>query len=242
MLTPNLRYALHPILPRKMGFLKLLSQMQPTLARLIEISNPYTLVSARNRVSLYRLAEQTMLNGIAGDFVEIGVHRGGSAAILAGLLKECDPKGHRTLHLFDRWGDLPDTTVEDGFRAEQYARANIPDKLAKLAADSPLESTREVILERVGFDRVEFHQGWYEDTFPNYNGGPIAFATVDCDYYKSVALTLDFIKEHAAPGCCVVIDDYDPWPGAKKATDEFATRWNLTVTRTGLGPAVMFLP
>ncbi|WP_199504521.1 TylF/MycF/NovP-related O-methyltransferase [Qipengyuania sp. YIM B01966] len=50
-----------------------------------------------NRVSLYRLAEQTMLNGIAGDCVEIGVHRGGSAAILAGLLKECDPTGHRTL-------------------------------------------------------------------------------------------------------------------------------------------------
>ncbi|PZO62508.1 MAG: hypothetical protein DI636_12450 [Pelagerythrobacter marensis] len=97
MLTPNLRCALHPILPRRMGFSKLLSQMQPTLARLIEISNPYTLVSARNRVSLYRLAEQTMLNGIAGDFVEIGVHRGGSAAILAGLLKECDPTGHRTL-------------------------------------------------------------------------------------------------------------------------------------------------
>lgn len=239
MLRPSWRYALHPYLPRRLGFRHLLARTEPRLASLLDISDPYTLISPRNRTTIYRAAQEALQAGIPGDFVEIGVHRGGSAAVIAGLLQNCSD---RRLHLFDRWGDLPETSESDGFRQEEYARVNIADKLDDLVRNPPLNSAREVIEGKVGFERAIYWQGWFHETFPRYDGQPIAFASVDCDYYESVKYTLDFVREHSSSGCCVVIDDYDPWPGAKLATDEFAARHGLRVERTWLGPAILRLP
>ena len=211
--------------------------VNPELARLLDLTDGYTLMSARNRTTLYRQARSVLERGTSGDFVEIGVHRGGSAAILAHLLK--DHPG-RTLHLFDCWGDLPEPTAKDGYRREQYARQNIPEKLAELKDDAPLKATEKVI-EQVGYGRAVYYQGWYEESFPTYSGGKIAFVSLDCDYYESVKLALSFIRANAAQGICIVNDDYDAWPGAKIATDEFVTEFGGSIRRTGLGPAEICL-
>ncbi|MEO7366143.1 MAG: TylF/MycF/NovP-related O-methyltransferase [Sphingomicrobium sp.] len=208
--------------------------VNPELSGLLDLTDANTLMSARNRTSLYRQARTVLDNGIPGDFVEIGVHRGGSAAVLAHLLKD---HPERTLHLFDRWGDLPQPTANDGHRQREYARENIPEKLAVLKGGAPLKAAKTIIEQTVGFDRAVYYQGWYEDTFPAYSGGKIAFASVDCDYYESVKLALSFLRLNASPGICIVNDDYDSWPGAKIATDEFIDDYGGDIRRTGLGPA-----
>ncbi len=237
-MTPSLRYALHPILPVRLGFRSLMKMVNPELARLLDLTDGYTLVSSRNRTSLYRKAKAVLEKGTQGDFVELGVHRGGTAAVLAYLLKD---HPDRTLHLFDRWGDLPEPTAKDGYRREQYARQNIPEKLATLKDNAPLKATKTVIEQLVGYDRAVYYQGWYEDTLPTYSGRKIAFVSLDCDYYESVKLALSFIRANAAPGICIVNDDYDAWPGAKIATDEFVREFGGSVRRTGLGPADVYL-
>lgn len=237
-MTPSLRYALHPHLPVRLGFRSLMKLANPELSRLLDLTDAFTLMSARNRTSLYRRAKWILDRGIPGDFIEIGVHRGGSAAILAQLLKD---HPDRTLHLFDRWGDLPEPTANDGYRQDEYARANIPEKLAELEGGVPLKATKAIIEEGVGFDRVVYYEGWYEETFPTYAGGKLAFASLDCDYYESVKLALTFLRVNASPGICIVNDDYDAWPGAKTATDEFLGRYGGSVRRTGLGPAEIYL-
>ena len=237
-MTPSLRYALHPILPVRLGFRSLMKMVNPELARLLDLTDGYTLVSSRNRTSLYRKAKAVLEKGTPGDFVELGVHRGGTAAVLAYLLKD---HPDRTLHLFDRWGDLPEPTAKDGYRKEQYARQTIPEKLGTLKDNAPLKATKTVIEQLVGYDRAVYYQGWYEDTLPTYSGRKIAFVSLDCDYYESVKLALSFIRANAAPGICIVNDDYDAWPGAKIATDEFVREFGGTVRRTGLGPADVYL-
>lgn len=238
MLRPSARYAFHPWLPQRLGFRRLLAVTAPDLADLIAMGDAYTLMTARNRTTIYREARAVVAEGIPGDFVEIGVHRGGSAALLAGLLRD---QADRDLHLFDRWGDLPEPTVEDGHRQQEYAHANIPHKLAQLAEDNPLIATRELIEGRLGFHRARYWQGWYDETFTSFEGGPIAFASIDCDYYESVKLSLDFVASRASKGCRIVLDDYDDWPGARAAADEFTAARNLPLVRTGLGPALIRL-
>ena len=223
-MRPSLRYGLHPLLPARLGFRRLLAKTNPNLSSVLDATDPFALAPSRSRVTLARVAHEVLDRKVPGDFVEFGVHRGGTAGVLASILRT---EPGRTLHLFDRWGDLPEPTEEDGKQKEGYARANIPDKLADLRTRPPLDSTRN-LMERMQFDRVKYYRGWYDDTIATYSGEPIAFASVDCDYYNSVKLVLEFIRDHASPGCVILVDDYgDEWPGAIQATDEFCDRHGL---------------
>jgi O-methyltransferase len=222
-MRPDFSYAFHPLLPARLGFRRLLAWINPKLAHILDKTDDFTLVPARSRVTLARVVQQVLDADIPGDFAEFGVHRGGTAAVMASLL----PVVPRTLHLFDRWGDLPEPTDEDGQQKQRYARANIAEKLKSLVDKPPLEAARK-LMGRTWLGQARYYQGWYEDTLPTYDGAPIACAFVDCDYYESVRLVLDFIRQKAAPGCVILIDDYgDQWPGARQATDEFCAAHNL---------------
>lgn len=237
---PSLRYGLHPLWPERMGYRRILKITHPSLARLLAQTDPFTLVSGRNRTTLFREATKILRRGVPGAFAEIGVHRGGSAAILAEVLKS-DPQ--RELHLFDRWGDLPDPTEEDGHRGEQYRKENIHEKLEKLKSDPPLLDAQKILEDVVGLpgSRIHYHQGWYNETLPNIAGVQLAFVSVDCDYFQSVALSLEHISQNIAPGGIVVVDDYRAWPGSRKATDDFVAeqKGRVELTLTPTGPAIL---
>ena len=232
----------HPYLPERLGFRQLLGLLNPRLAALLRTTQPYTLMSGRNRTTLYREGQRVLRAAVPGDFVEIGVHRGGSAGILADLIKD---SAERHLHLFDRWGDLPEPTAEDGFRQAEYRKDNIPDKLAELREDPPLERTRHLIEELLAFprDRLHYYPGWYSETFATYPGRPIAFASLDCDYYESMRDALAFVDRFASPGATIVADDYASWPGARQAVEEWiaGTTRQVRLFPLRTGPAVIRL-
>lgn len=239
-------YRLHPLLAGRFYFLAgytlLLGLIRPKLARMLRTVKPYTLMSAHNLTILHREGRRTLAAGVEGDFVEIGVHRGGSAAILAELIKD-QPDRH--LHLFDRWGDLPEPTERDGFRREEYRKDRIADKLAKLGDDPPLAATKQLIEENLKFPagRVHYYIGWYFDTLAEYSGGPIAFASIDCDYYESVRPALDFVDRHAAAAATIVVDDYGFWPGVRTAIEDWTaeTRRHVRIQPLSAGLAILRL-
>jgi len=219
----SLRYGLHPYLPSRLGFERLLMLTSPALGRIVRDSGEYSISPNRVRVTIYRDAVDVLSRGIPGDITVIGAHRGGTAAPLALLLKD---RPERRLHLFDRWGDLPDPTPEDGFRAEQYRKDRIPEKLAKLREQPPLDDCRHVMHHIVGLpeSQVAYYPGWFDETLAEdgpYPGAPLAFALVHCDYYESVKRALAFVDRHIAPGGAAIVNDYWWWPGSKQATDEY---------------------
>lgn len=219
----SLRYALHPYYPSRLGFEALLRLTHPSLGRCLEATRFCSISPARQRVTIYREALAVLDRGIPGDVAVIGAHRGGTAAPLALLLKD---RPERRLHLFDRWGDLPDPTPEDGFRAEQYRKDRIPEKLAELKDRPPLDDCRHVMHDIVGLSEAEvaYYPGWFDETLAeggSYPGAPLAFALVHCDYYESVRQALAFVGPHMADGGAAIVNDYYWWPGSKKATDEY---------------------
>ncbi|WP_028969661.1 TylF/MycF/NovP-related O-methyltransferase [Sphingomonas sp. URHD0057] len=231
--------AFHPHLPERLGFSRLLALMSPELHRLLEATDPFTLVMRRNRVTLWREARRILRRNIPGDFVEIGVHRGGTAGILAQVLQS-EPS--RTLHLFDRWGDLPEPTPRDGFIAETYRKDLIPEKLSDLKDRPPLPDAKRLLQSVLGFPvaQTRYWEGWYKDTFRAYDGNRIAFASIDCDYYESVRDSLAFLTPLLAEGATIVLDDYSTWPGAKAAADEWLPT-NAKLYPMPTGPAVIRL-
>jgi hypothetical protein len=232
----------HPYFPVRLGYMQLLRIMRPELAKLLRTTQPYTLMSARNLTTLYREGRAVLRKRIAGDFVEIGVHRGGSAGMLAALIQN---EADRHLHLFDRWGDLPEPTELDGHRYVEYRKDRLQHKLENLRENPPLEATQDLIEDVLGFpvERLHYYTGWYSETLRTYSGGPIAFASLDCDYYESVKLAMHFLDRNAAPAATVVADDYFGWPGAKAAIDEWlaTTRRTVRIYPLPTGPAVLRL-
>jgi O-methyltransferase len=217
-LAPSLKYALHPYLPERLGFRSALRLLNPEAANLLDQTDKNTLLISRSRITLLREGKDVLRREVPGDFVEFGVHKGGSAAVLASVIKD-EPE--RQLHLFDRWGDLPEPTDEDGFRKEQYTKSKIPEKLAALKGS--LDDTKHIVEDVIGFpkERTHYYQGWYDDTLKLYPGRSIAFASIDCDYYESVKAVLAVCDQYASPGAALFVEDYGHWPGAKRAVHEW---------------------
>lgn len=237
-MLPSVKYALHPYWPVRLGFRTALKITNPGAARLIDKTRGITLAGPRVQIAQLRACRDVLKRGVPGDFVEFGVHRGGTATVLAGALMN-EPNRH--LHLFDRWGDLPEPTDEDGFRKETHARAKKMDGIAAL--HDTLDTAKRLIEVEVGFpkDRVTYYQGWFNDTIKDYPGNPIAYASIDTDYYESTVPVLEMCERYASPQAVFFMDDYTAWPGAKKATDEFVnrTRRKTRLTLTPMGRAVL---
>lgn len=173
---------------------------------------------------LFRLAMMVDREGVAGDYVECGVYRGGSAALLAHAADIARPSRH--LWLFDSFAGLPAPTGIDGPGA------------VHLQGDL-VGSEQDVLdlLRRVGAQSARVHivQGWFEDTLPVAPIERVALLHIDADWYESIKLCLELFYDRVAPGGVVVLDDYDEWPGCRAALHEFADARTLPVVfdRTG---------
>jgi O-methyltransferase len=119
----------------------------------------------------------------------------------------------RNLHLFDRWGDLPEATDRDGDFASLVTAETIPQILEDSGASEAQAATRELLIDRLGMspEHVTFHAGWFDQTLPAYTGGPVTFAHVDADFYDSTRLAFDFLERHMTDRALVVLDDWEEW-------------------------------
>jgi O-methyltransferase len=170
---------------------------------------PHSLVDPMNLAFLQRAAQRMNVTGVRGAFVECGVYRGGSAGVLA---HEAMRAPDRDLWLFDAFAGMPAAGEHDDARSHEIAGEYVGSEAQTLR-----------ILERVGMDpaRTHLRVGWFEDTFPDADTGPVALLHVDCDFYDAVKLTLETFYARLSPGAYVVINDYGSYAGARRATDEF---------------------
>jgi hypothetical protein len=216
---------------RDKAVLRMTAVRDPDLAALLETTDPHSLQSQRRRIGLYRAAQAAIAAGLQGDVVEMGSHHGGGAGMLTPLL-HADPD--RAMHLFDRWGSLPEPSDVDG----AFARLSYEIGVEILrSAKDPMLIAQELLLTklRVPSDRVSFNRGWLADTLPGYAGKPIAFAHVDLDLYESTKTALAFLEDKLADRAIIVLDDWGPaWPGVARAYREWAA---ATRRKLALKPA-----
>jgi O-methyltransferase len=149
-----------------------------------------TMVDVYRCHELYSLVRQ--LASIPGDLVEVGVWRGGTAALIAGAAPE------KAMHLFDTFAGVAkadtshDTLYTGGEHADTTA-AEVEELFARLALKCTL---------RIG-------------TFPDQTGEElppaICFAHIDVDTYSSAKDSFSAIWPRIPPGGVVVFDDYGFW-------------------------------
>lgn len=192
----------------------------PNLARLLALSEGASLSPQRQQIGLYNETRRVLNLGLGGTFLEIGVNLGGGSV----MLTEATAVGGRDLHLFDRWGDQPEPSAEDGARIVEFAQALIEPRKDWLREEDLVQAVRDLLVTRVGMpeERVFFHQGWVQDTLPQYDGGPVAFCHLDLDFYEGTRYTLAWLDEHLAERAIVVFNDWRHFEGVRRAYWEFA--------------------
>ena len=161
-----------------------------------------TVVEEPSAHMLFQLARHA--SKLEGAFAEVGVYRGGTAKLLAGITD----RAGRELHLFDTFAGMPETDqARDLHTAGDFS-------------DTSLEAVQRFL---AGHTSPTFHQGYFPATAKGLEDTKFALVHVDADIASSVGACCEFFYPRLVPGGVMIFDDYGQTscPGAKSATDEF---------------------
>lgn len=150
--------------------------------------------------------------GIAGDFAELGVYRGNTAAILAHYAYEYS----RECYLFDTFA---------GFDAKDL-RGVDQASTAGMFSSTSVEIVRDVIGEPQ-IQTCNIIQGHFPDSLPKeLSDKKFALVSLDCDLYEPTVAALKWFFRKMPDGALFMLHDYSSatWLGAQKAIDEFCVR------------------
>lgn len=176
-------------------------------------------------------------DAVLGDFLEFGVALGGSGICIASELD-----GTRRFAGFDLFGMIPPPGDKDGPIPQGRFDVIKSGKSEGIGGDKYygyISNLRDVVIGnfmqfglRVDGEKIALVQGLFEDTLPHQPERTIAFAHLDCDWYDPVMYCLNYVTPRLSPGGFIILDDYNDWPGCKKAADEFvAAHPDLEVKR-----------
>jgi len=186
---------------------------------IINAVRPYTLLSESRLLSLYSLAKQICLDDIPGNFVECGSYKGGSAALLAVIIKRYSLRP-RLLYAFDTFEGMPDPSEADKHNG-------IPANLTGFGAGTlkaPIAENLDVICQALEIqDIVIAVQGLFAETLPKNKAlvDDIALLHADGDWYDSTMDIFNTLYENVVPNGIIQVDDYGHWEGCRKAVHEF---------------------
>jgi SAM-dependent methyltransferase len=157
--------------------------------------------------SLILNCKQVMGDGIPGDFAELGVWRGNTAAVLAHFAAA----HQRQVDLFDTFSGFDSNDI-----------VGIDANKPMVFGDTSMKMVREVIGANQGI--CNFVPGYFPGTLTDlHRSKQYAVVSLDCDLYEPMKAGLDFFYSRLAPGGILFLHDYSSlhWNGAKLAVDEF---------------------
>ena len=177
------------------------------------------------RLTFLRAEAEIQAKRKEGDFIELGVFRGGSAILLAYALKRA--RSPHILHLLDSWEGLPRPGTQDygtTVRGGEFRQAS-------------KESVERTLRRRRLLRFCKLYKGWFRDTLPHIPG-PFSLAHIDCNLYEPAKEALVHVLPKMTKHGVVILDDYGTderrrFPGVKKAVDECIANTNWQVVLLG---------
>jgi hypothetical protein len=151
--------------------------------------------------------KQVLKEGVEGDFAELGVWRGNTAAVLAHFAQ-----------LHGRKTDLFDTF--NGFSERDFI--GLDADRDKSFSNTSVDFVRNVI--GVNSSNCQFNQGYFPDTITEqHRNSKYAVVSLDADLYQPLKAGLEFFYPRMSQGGILFFHDYSSqqWKGASEALDEW---------------------
>jgi asparagine synthase (glutamine-hydrolysing) len=197
-------------------------------------------------VRIERAMRRARDNQVAGDFLEFGVALGGSSIVIATEARA----QQRHFAGFDVFAMIPPPTSDkdDAKSKDRYAVIS-GGKSKGIGGDqyygyrSDLYSDVVASFRRFGIpvdgEKVALWKGLFEDTWPQRQPRPVAFAHIDCDWYDPVKFCLAAAAAQLSPGGILMLDDYHDYGGCRIAVDEFRAERPDFIFEDGPNPALI---
>ncbi len=186
-----------------------------------------TMVGRKRLNNLRECCISAIQRSVPGDFVETGTWRGGCGILMRALLEAFGDR-ERKVWLFDSFEGLPKPDPESFpvDKGDQFWTCNsyLGVSLEQVRANFQ----RYELLD----ERVRMVKGWFRDTVPNADIGPISVLRLDGDMYESTWLVLKHFYPKLSPGGFIIIDDYGAVPSCKAAVDDFRQQHSIVASMT----------
>jgi len=189
---------------------------------LLAAVRPYTLLSRERLFSLYALAKQICIDDIPGNFVECGTYRGGTAAMLASVVRRYSLRP-RKVYAFDTFEGMPEPTE---FDRHQGIPANDTD-WGEGTLKAPIDEYLAVVCNALDVRNfVVAVPGLFADTLSENKAkiGAIALLHADGDWYESTMDIFNNLYDSVVAEGFIQIDDYGHWEGCRQAIREIDRR------------------
>jgi len=148
---------------------------------------------------------------VPGDLAEVGVYKGHTARLIHHYLPE------RELHLFDTFQGFGERSVSTEQEKSGFAIS------ASHFSDTSLESVKAYVGGVSG--RVHYYPGYFPESVPgDLRNKTFAFVHLDADLYEPISAGLDFFFARMSSGGVLLVHDFNSWPGARLAVEEFCCR------------------
>jgi hypothetical protein len=182
----------------------------------------HTMIGATRLRHLRHLVERTIVEGIAGDYIETGVWRGGACILMKGVLTAYAISDRR-VYCADTFAGLP--------RPDSNVSA---DKRDRLHAFRELAVSEDMVRRNFAAydlldDRVVFPKGPFADTLPQLSNHRFALIRLEGDMYGSTMSALSNLYDRLSPSGFVIIDDYGALRSCAKAVHDFLDQRCLRV-------------
>lgn len=181
----------------------------------------HTMVGLKRLENLRVLSQQALDEGIAGDFVETGVWRGGCCILMRAVLAANDV-ADRKVYVADSFAGLPAPNAE-AYPADAGWDLRSIQELAVSLETVKGNFARYGLLDQ----QVVFVKGWFSETLPSLSAGPFALIRLDGDLYESTYDALEALYPKLSPGGFVIIDDNSLTP-CNLAVADFRARNGIT--------------
>jgi len=127
----------------------------------------------------------------------------------------------RDIHLFDSFHGIPHLGPKDEpFAGIEHDGLDEQLVTTGVSACSREDVARNIARWGAAADNLIYHEGWFQDTVPPSDTGPIALLRLDGDLYESTRICLEYLYLKVTSGGFVIIDDYN-LTGCRLATEDY---------------------
>jgi O-methyltransferase len=195
----------------------------------VEFGPVYMAIHKHTGVDMYRLYElwsiARQLAKVDGCFLEVGVWRGGTGALLATMSANTAPS--RRIYLADTFQGV----VKTGENDTGYCDG--------VHADTSIDIVRE-LMTSMGLTNVTLLQGIFPEDTAGQVSGKIALLHCDVDVYQSAKDVVEWTLPRLSVGGVIVFDDYGFYAcgGVTRYVNELRAHENLFFTHNLNGHAV----
>lgn len=184
--------------------------------------NGFYLTAATQRIAKFSAHLELFKRALKvdGDIVECGVFKGASLSRFVKFRSVFEGSCARKIIAFDIFGDFPEQPTHDLDTAKRL-------EFIKEAGSESIEmEDLKAIFERLGlYKNIQLIKGNILETVPKYKikneSSKIAMLHIDVDLYEPTKVCLDMLYPLVVNNGIVILDDYNKFPGATKAIDDF---------------------